>query len=1062
VKYAWYAEAKWIRIHNSNASLNNMLIEENTWAWIYLEWTSAATITNSTIRNNSTQWIRMYWANTTFTNNTVTNNWTYWIRVSANVINNISNNTVSNNWNYWIYVSNWTNTIENNIIENNTYWINLAGWINTLNNNDITNNPSYWIYINSWTNTVTNSTVEDNLNSWIYINNWTNTLDNNIINTNTGNWIHLVLWTNTVSNNTITNNTNHWINNVWGTWNINTNIITWNGWDGINTDSSTASITSNTITWNTGYGLIWYNLDPFLTTSLNTISWNWDNTYQAHFFNTLLTTATVDFEIIIDDSSIQTAWTTINLLPWAIIKISWARYIRIDWILNAQWTSWENIYFTSIDDNSVWSVLWTWTPAKSDWQYIRFYWAWSSDSVLNYVQVKYAWYAQSKWIRIQNSNATLNNMLIEEHTWAWIYLEWTSATSITNSTIRNNSTQWIRMHWWNTTFTNNTVTSNWSYWIRVSINVTNNISNNTVSNNWNTWIFLSNWTNTVENNIIENNTYWINLGGWINTLNNNDITNNPNYWIYINNWTNIVTNSTIEDNLDTWIYVVTWTNTVNNNIINNNSGDWVNLVAWTNTVSNNTITNNTNHWIYNKWGSWDINTNTITWNGWEGINTDSSTASITSNTITWNTGYWLIWYNLDPFLTGSLNTISWNWDDTYYAHLFNTSLSSATMDFEIIIDDSSVQTAWTTINMLPWSIIKISWNPYIRIDWVLNAQWTAWENIYFTSINDNSVWSALWTWTPAKSDWQYIRFYWAWSSDSVLNYVQVKYTWVAQSKWIRIQNSNASLNNVLVEENTWVWIFLDWTTTTSITNSTIRNNTAQWIRVLGWNTTLTNNTITNNWSYWIRVSANVTNYIWNNTVDNNWNTWIYLSNWTNTVENNIISNNTNYWMQFVWTTYITYNLFFQNSTAPVYDYTPDWTNIVWSNPLFVPWFYELQSFSPAINTWNPALWNHPVSWDAYDIWAYEHIYTWFLSLSYWVDITWVSGRNLTYEWSFVSDPTWWSNPPIISNASWNINADWSINCYFQLQRLWAYQIKLVIKSWIIEIWSSINSFNVTN
>ena len=317
----------------------------------------------------------------------------------------------------------------------------------------------------------------------------------------------------------------------------------------------------------------------------------------------------------------------------------------------------------------------------------------------------------------------------------------------------------------------------------------------------------------------------------------------------------------------------------------------------------------------------------------------------------------------------------------------------------------------------------------------------------------------MWTWTPAKSDWRYLLISWVWSNDSVLDYVQVKYSWRLNGYWLRLNNTTATISNSIIEENNWVWIYLDWTTTTTISDSIIRNNSTQWLYLTAWNITLTNNTISNNWLYWIYGNTNVTNNISNNTISNNWHNWIYFTTWTNTIDSNIISNNTNYWIRYAWTTNIYYNLFYENS-APIYEGTLDSTNITWLDPLYVPWTFELQSWSPAIDWWNPSFWLHPISWNRYDIWVNE--YTWFLTLHYWAQITWIAWRNLTYEWSIISDPTDWVNSPIIYNATWNISEDWSIYAIFQVQRNGSYSIKLVIKQWELEVWSAINNFNITN
>ena len=118
--------------------------------------------------------------------------------------------------------------------------------------------------------------------------------------------------------------------------------------------------------------------------------------------------------------------------------------------------------------------------------------------------------------------------------------------------------------------------------------------------------------------------------------------------------------------------------------------------------------------------------------------------------------------------TNTWNIISWNTQNGFYVSQFNLLASSGTLWQEILVN------GWTlangkTLTILPWVVVKIKVNQSLSISWNLQSKWTNTENIIFTSQNDNSVWESLWTGTPAKWDWQYMSFTYAWTNSSVLD-----------------------------------------------------------------------------------------------------------------------------------------------------------------------------------------------------------------------------------------------------------------------------------------------------
>ena len=108
--------------------------------------------------------------------------------------------------------------------------------------------------------------------------------------------------------------------------------------------------------------------------------------------------------------------------------------------------------------------------------------------------------------------------------------------------------------------------------------------------------------------------------------------------------------------------------------------------------------------------------------------------------------------------------------------------------------------------------------------------------------------------------------------------------------------------------------------------------------------------------------------------------------------------------------------------------------------------------------WDPAFWNHSVTWDRYDIWPFE--FAWNFIKTYAATISWVDWRTLTYEWSLLSEPSIWNT--VITSATWTIIADWSIAVDLLISKIWAYQVQLEIKEWwtVIATWT--NSFNISN
>ncbi len=672
------------------------------------------------------------------------------------------------------------------------------------------------VYISSSNPTIRNSIISNGSTYWVYIFSWSPTIQNNTISNNSSYWLYIYWWSPSIQSNSINNNSTYWLYNYW--------------WS--------ATFLNNSFSWNTNIAYT-YSIDPFLVSSNSSFGTNTSNKIVlTNIGNMLASSWTLkgysNADYLISSTNTIASWKTINIWSWAVVKFSGSSaWIMVNWVLNTLGTNSNNVVFTSVNDNSVWQALGTWTPSAWSWRNIYFDWAWANSSIIDYAQIKYAWNAtyESTNVYISSSNPTIRNSLI-------------------------------------------------SY--------------------------------------------------------------SPTYWLYI--------------------------------------------FSWSPSIQSNSITNNASYWLYNYW-----------WN-----------ASFLNNYYAWN-ALIIYSYNIDPFFISTNNSFWTNTSNKININSLGTMTASTWTiqgysNVDYVISSTHTIASWKTINIWPGAIIKFSGSSaWIMVNWVLNTLGNTSNNVIFTSINDNSVWQVLGSWSPTAWSWRDIYFDWSWANASVIDYTQIKYAW------------NATY------ESTNVYI--------SSSNPTIRNS----------------------------IISNGSTY------------WVYIFSWSPTIQNSIFYNNANYWLyKYGWTPSYTYNLFYNSSSTTLnsnvsIDTNPAaWWNIINTNPLFVSpstWNFRLQNSSPAINKWNPSLWNHIFSGDRYDIGTYE--YAWYANLPFSANITGVSARNLTYTWSIIQDPTNGSNPPSITGPSWSISADWSVACSFQVTKLGSYSLKLEIKEWANVIWTSTNTFTVT-
>lgn len=286
------------------------------------------------------------------------------------------------------------------------------------------NTNTYWIYFYYSDATIRNSFVYSWWWDWIFSAESSPTIEYNTILDNTKNGINSLGWTPIINNNSVTNNWNRWIDSRY----------------------ANSTISGNTVIGN-AFPIIAPNLEPFLPSYNNIITWNSFNTFFAFNFAIDSTSWYLDNpngDITVTDWGALWSWQTLTINEWNIVKIAQTAYvIRIEWNLQAVWTAWTgNITFTSTNDNSVWESLWSWSPVAWDWIGIEFQDAWSNNSILDYTKLKYYGSGNNPWVYFNSSNATVTNSIISNWLAHWI-ASISSSPTISNNTVSNNWWYWI-------------------------------------------------------------------------------------------------------------------------------------------------------------------------------------------------------------------------------------------------------------------------------------------------------------------------------------------------------------------------------------------------------------------------------------------------------------------------------------------------------------------------------------------------------------------------------------------------------------------------------------------
>ena len=563
--------------------------------------------------------------------------------------------------------------------------------------------------------------------------------------------------------------------------------------------------------------------------------------------------------------------------------------------LNAVGTSTQPIKFTS---NKV-------PAAAGDWQYI--FLNTTSNSAIKYATVEYSLYG----INIYNGSPTIQNNTIQNNSNTGLYVDYSSASSVTGNMITGNK-YGIQLRSASSTLfpqpsiNNNTITGNTTY--EVYIQTSSNHSGKTINceNNWwgttNTSQIASRIYDNADNSnfpIVDYTPYWegpggippkgpTNVSGSIVSPTTWTLPGSPyivkgdvtvksgvtlaiepgvevkfdgNYQLNVAGGTlsavgtstqpiKFTSNKTTPAKGD-WQYI--FLNSSTNSVIKYATVEYslygINIYNGSPTIQNNIIQNNTNTGLYIDYSSASsITSNTITGNKYGVQLRTASSASfpqpnINYNSIFGNTTYELFIQSSSNFSSKIINCENnwWGTTDTnqiaskIYDKTDNSNLPA--VDYTPYLNSQTKgttvsgtiasPTTWTlsaspyivTGNVTVNSAVTLTIEPGVEVKFdgnyqlnvaggTLSAVGTSTQPIKFTSNKS----------TPAKGDWQYIFL--NSSSGSVIKYAVVEYSLYG----INIYNGSPTIQNNTLQNNTNTGLYVDYGSTSSVTNNTITGN----------------------------------------------------------------------------------------------------------------------------------------------------------------------------------------------------------------------------------------------
>ncbi|MBI3274267.1 MAG: right-handed parallel beta-helix repeat-containing protein, partial [Candidatus Colwellbacteria bacterium] len=283
--------------------------------------------------------------------------------------------------------------------------------------------------------------------------------------------------------------------------------------------------------------------------------------------------------------------------------------------------------------------------------------------------------------------------------------------------------------------------------------------------------------------------------------------------IRVENASTSITYSTIEHSGVYGIWLKTASGTIAHNIVQNNirtiggqeKGTGIAISGGAPDIRENTITKNIVGIAVEAEGSPSIVKNSFTQNSEDAITISSSYPAFAENTASGNGTNGVVVSGVadkDFMLSGSLPFVT-------------KSGSTYTIP------------AGKTLTAVPGTIFKM--RGAFSVSGKFIAEGTPEKNIVFTSLNDDDYGGDTngTTTAPAIADWNHIAFN-AGSASSSLKYVRIRYggdnATGADRGAIRITDSSIGIDNAIIEKNYYAGIYMTHSTSTSITNSLIRDH----------------------------------------------------------------------------------------------------------------------------------------------------------------------------------------------------------------------------------------------
>ena len=329
-------------------------------------------------------------------------------------------------------------------------------------------------------------------------------------------------------------------------------------------------------------------------------------------------------------------------------------------------------------------------------------------------------------------------------------------------------------------------------------------------------------------------------------------------------------------------------------------------------------------------------------------------------------------------------------------------------ELDLTSSDSVWELWWNILNIILWQTVDVD---TLKVELTSSASaWTSVSSV-LTIWTDTSTFvvSTVWTYDIYVSkSWDDTG--WDWSQGNPYKTIWKAITMSSQSwsiyVWGWVYEEFLSIYITWLE---LIWEDPETTTITTSSSASLISLNAPWVTIRNLNLTSTNTAsynvinvwgsgdwakiITNKiswWLYWIYEVWNWYNLsIINNTIY--WATfdWIRLDNSYSIGKliNNIIVNNGGVWIRLDLGTWPVlnkwYNLVYGNVGGDFYNYTA-WTwDLIWVDPWFGSWTYQLASWSLAIDAW---------IWTMVDYWIDSTLgATWSLD-------TWVI--DLWYHWAY--------------------------------------------------------------